>query len=343
VVKAPRTSPLSVMFVYRELLAPVLERHGAPSGTINVISGRTKPVLRRWLESPHSNTLLFCGDSSAGIKLGREWHAQDKKAVLELAGNDGLVVWKDADLDGAAAALMECFFGSSQICMVPKYGVVHPAIVDEFLERFLRRVAAIRPAKPEEESALLSPVLKTDRYFDFLSEAREAGCPILAGGRRIDVEGAPAIDGLFIEPTVVRVDGLDRARELACVREETFFPLLPIVVPADGPDDTMLDAVTAFINANEYGLRNSVFASDAGVLERFAAGISNGGLLKINDSHIGFAPYLATHGGNGKTGGPYGELNYVGIRTSRLQGISWGTGKIEPFDELAGERTTASA
>ncbi len=88
----------------------------------------------------------------------------------------------------------------------------------------------------------------------------------------------------------------------------------------------------AFLNANDYGLRNSVWTGDETVARRFADGVMNGGLLKINDSHIGFESVLATHGGTGMTGGPYGELNYVGLRTSHLQGIVWGDGDPQPLD-----------
>jgi hypothetical protein len=58
------------------------------------------------------------------------------------------------------------------------------------------------------------------------------------------------------------------------------------------------------------------------VIETFVRGLSNGGLLKINDSHVGFLPILATHGGTGRTGGPTGELNYAILRTTHWQGIS---------------------
>jgi hypothetical protein len=63
-----------------------------------------------------------------------------------------------------------------------------------------------------------------------------------------------------------------------------------------------------------------------------AAAVVNGGLLKINDSHIGFTSYLATHGGTGLTGGPFGELNYAGLRTTHLQGICWGDGDPRPLE-----------
>lgn len=344
VVKAPRSTPLSVMFVYRDLLAPVLERLGAPPGTLNLISGDTRRILRTWLGSPDVDDILFFGDSPTGLKLGIDAMTKGKKPILELSGNDGFVVWHDADLDVAAQTLTECFYGSSQICMVPKYAVVHPAVAEPFLAALLRHVADVRPGYPEDPDALLSPVLKSDRFFDFLAEARESGADVLTGGQRIDVEGTPAVDGLFFEPTVLRVDGLAGARELSCVREETFFPMLPVVVPDPATDDDALATeVIDFVNANEYGLRNSVWTGDEAVAARFARGIVNGGLLKINDSHIGFVSYLSTHGGTGRTGGPHGELNYVGLRTTHLQGICWGTGAPEPLDPAlaAGGRARA--
>jgi acyl-CoA reductase-like NAD-dependent aldehyde dehydrogenase len=103
----------------------------------------------------------------------------------------------------------------------------------------------------------------------------------------------------------------------------------------------LLEDVIEFLNANKYGLRNSIWTGDEQLARRFAEGVMNGGLLKINDSHIGFNAILSTHGGTGRTGGPYGELNYAGLRTSHLQGISWGDGDPRPLDprvESAGER-----
>lgn len=332
VVKAPRSMPLSVMFIYRDIMAPILERYGAPPGTLNLISGNAGTILRSWVSSPLVNTILYFGDSAAGLKLGEECLKNGKKAILELAGNDGFVVWKDADLDAAARALEESFYGSSQICMVPKYVVVHPQVADRFLEIFLARVAKLRPGYPEDPEVLLSPVLKVDRFFDFLAEARGAGAELLCGGERVDVDGIQSTTGGFFQPTVLRVAGLETANKLQCVREETFFPLLPIVVPESAPDEQLLEQVLDFLNANEYGLRNSVWTQDDTTAHRFADDLSNGGLLKINDSHIGFISYLSTHGGTGRTGGPYGELNYVGLRSTHLQGISWGDGDPRPLD-----------
>lgn len=322
VVKAPRSTPLSVMFLYHEICLPLLERHGAPPGTLNIISGDTRQILRQWVTSPLVDDVMFFGDSAVGLKVGVDCVTNGKKAVLELSGNDGIVVWDDADIETAAAAMCECFYGSSQICMVPKYAIAHPDIAEELLEHLLRRVADIRPGYPEDPHVLLSPVLKADRYFSSLAEAREADATVLCGARRVDVNGEPSEQGFFLEPTVVRIDGLTEARAHACVREETFFPLLPVIVPSDEERDGLLDRVIDFVNANEYGLRNSLWASDDGVVDRFVSEVSNAGLLKVNESHIGFAAPLATHGGTGRTGGPHGELHYPILRTSHMQGAA---------------------
>ncbi|MFI9203135.1 aldehyde dehydrogenase family protein [Streptomyces sp. NPDC053048] len=323
VVKAPRTAPLGVAFIYRELVVPILDELGAPPGTVNLVSGPTRPMLRQWLASPCVDDIMFFGDSDVGLEFGNECAAHGKKAVLELSGNDTLVVWNDADLDGATEALLECFYGSGQICMVPKCAVVHPDIADALLARLTARCRALRPGYPGDPDVLLSPVLKTDRFHEVLADAQRHGGRVLCGARRVDVTGTPALTGAFVEPTVVRVDGLRDARRIRAVREETFFPLLAVVVPDEQDDPTeLLDAVIAFVNDNEYGLRNSLWSGDDKVVDAFVRRVTNAGLLKVNESHIGFAPYLGTHGGTGRTGGPYGELNYPILRTSHLQGVS---------------------
>lgn len=334
IVKAPRSTPMTVMHIYRNIVAPILDRHGAPSGTLNLVSGDSQQIMRDWLASPLVNDILFFGGSDVGLSVGRDCAAVGKKAVLELAGNDGFVVWADADLPAAARALSESFYGSSQICMVPKYCVLHPAIAAEFTELFLAIVRDIQPGFPEDPHTLLSPVLKSDQYFDFLSEATEAGCELLTGGRRVDVHGQPSSAGLFFEPTVLAVDGLARARKLSCVTEETFFPMLPLVTAEEHDELDLVEELITFLNANRYGLRNSLWVKSPEVARRFATGVVNGGQLKINDSHIAMHSYLASHGGTGRTGGPSGELNYVAINTSHLQGILWGNGTVNPLGDI---------
>ncbi|MFE0026353.1 aldehyde dehydrogenase family protein [Amycolatopsis sp. NPDC059021] len=335
VVRAPRSIALSTMYVLRELAVPLLGELGAPPGTLNLLCGNPGRMLRQWVDSPLVNDIFYIGGVEEGLKLEQECVAKGKKPVLELAGNDGLVVWADANLEHAAEAIAECFYGSGQLCMVPNYVVAHPAIADELIELVARQAARIRPGDPDDEDVLLSPVRRTERFFELLDQTTKLGARLVCGGKRIEADGTVSDTGVFLQPTVVRVAGLARAREHDVVREETFFPLLPIVVPEPDPGDALLDSVLEFVNANKYGLRNSLWTRSQDVVDAFVDGVGNGGLLKVNDSHIGFLPYLPSHGGTGLTGGAFGEANYPMFRTSHLQGVAIAQ-DVSPQREILG-------
>lgn len=335
IVRAPRSGPLGVMYVLRDLLAPILEQVAAPPGTLNVICGDPGPMLDAWLKSPLVDDIMYFGTSESGIRFQAACVAAQKKPILELAGNDVVVVWKDADPELAAEALTESFYGSGQLCMIPNQVLVHPDIADRLLPLLAAQAAAIRPGYPQDEGVLLSPVLRNEMFFDFLADAQAKGAELVCGGHSIQLDGSRDTTGLFLEPTVVRVNGLAGARELDAVRNETFFPLLPVIVAEPADDATLIERFIDYVNSNEHGLRNSVWARDEQVIEQFVNRITAGGLLKVNDSHIGFLPYLPTHGGTGRTGGVFGEANYPILRTSHLQGVSVSPG-TRPKDAVFG-------
>jgi acyl-CoA reductase-like NAD-dependent aldehyde dehydrogenase len=335
VVRAPRSIALSTMYVLRELVVPLLEELDAPPGTLNMICGQPRQILDRWIEHPQVNDIFYIGSSEEGLRLEQRCIAQGKKPILELAGNDGLVVWHDADLDSAAEAITECFFGSGQICMVPKYVVAHPDIADALLVKLQEQISRIRPGYPDDEDVLLSPVRRSEKFFAQLRQATAQGARLVTGGRRLELDGTPSETGVFLEPTVIRVDGLAGARELDVVAHETFYPMVPVVVAEPAPDEVLLDLVIDFVNANQYGLRNSLWTASEHVVDRFVRDVHNAGLLKVNDSHIGFLPYLPSHGGTGLTGGAFGEANYPILKTSHLQGVSIATG-VRPREAVFG-------
>ena len=210
VVRAPRSIALSTMYILRELVVPLLAELGAPAGTLNVICGKPRQILDRWLEHPLVDDILYFGGSEEGLRFERECVARGKKPILELAGNDGLVVWKDADLDQAAEAITECFFGSGQICMVPNYVVVHPEVAESLLHACApgladparaprrRRGAALPGARRRE---VLRAAGRGDRGRGGAGDRRPAGRASTA---------TPSETGLFLEPTVMRVDGLTK-------------------------------------------------------------------------------------------------------------------------------------
>ncbi|MFZ3471800.1 aldehyde dehydrogenase family protein [Streptomyces sp. 2.9] len=262
-----------------------------------------------------------------GIEIGNECFRRGKKPLLELAGNDGFVVWEDADLDQAAHAAAESFLASTQICMVPKFAVAHPAVADGFLRRLADLADLLRPGLPSEPGAVLAPVAKAKDFLAMVAACRATDATVITGGGLLDLAGRPSGHGPFAQPTVVRVDGLARADRLPAVTEETFFPLLPVVVPTaaeTGPD--LLDRIVALLNRNRYGLRNSLWTASPATIDRFLGAVTNGGMIKINDTHAGTTPYAPTHGGTGLSGGPCGETYYPLLRATHLQAVSIGTG-----------------
>lgn len=335
VVRAPRSIALSTMWLMRDVVGPLLNEVGAPPGVLNAVCSNPRQTLNRWLEHPLIDDIFYIGGSQEGLRFQEQCVAAGKKPILELAGNDGIVVWEDADIPKAAEAISEAFYGSGQICMVPNYVLAHPGIADRLIAEVAARAAEVRPGYPEDEDVLLSPVRRSERFFSLLQGALGQGAELVTGGRRTEVDGTESETGVFLQPTVLRVDGLVAARSFDVVRHETFFPLLPIVVPEPADDAELLDDFVAFVNDNEYGLRNSLWATSPEVIDSFVQRIVNGGLLKVNDSHIGFLPYLPSHGGTGLTGGVFGEANYPMLKTSHVQGVSIAHG-ISPRDAVFG-------
>ncbi|MET9428542.1 aldehyde dehydrogenase family protein [Streptomyces sp. NPDC003036] len=335
VMRAPRSIALSTMWLMRDVVAPILDELGAPPGTLNALCANPKQTMDRWIDDPLIDDIFYIGGSQEGLRLERNCVEKGKKAILELAGNDCVVVWSDADVPKAVEAITEAFYGSGQICMVPNGVLVHPAVADELLAELQEQVKRIRPGYPEEEDVLLSPVRRSERFFRLLGQALDLGGTLVTGGRRMEVDGTPSDTGVFLQPTVVRVDGLARARTFDIVREETFFPLIPVVVAEPAADQELLSRFVDFTNANPYGLRNSLWTGSDEVIDTFVRQVVNGGLLKINDSHMGCVPYLPTHGGTGLTGGAFGEANYPMLKTSHLQGVSIASG-VSPYEAVFG-------
>ncbi|MFJ4876190.1 aldehyde dehydrogenase family protein [Streptomyces sp. NPDC088745] len=336
VVRAPRSAPLGVMYVLHEVVAPALEELGAPRGTLNAVCGDPAPVLNSWLESPLVDDIMYFGSSEAGIRFQDRCVAAGKKPILELAGNDAVVVWKDADLEYAAEALTESFFGSGQLCMIPNQVLAHPDVADELVALLARKAGEIKAGSVRDEDVLLTPVLRNEKFFECLQDALDGGAELVCGGHAMQADGTRDTAGIFLEPTVVLVRGMEAARRIQAVRHETFFPLLPVIAAEPAPESVLLERFTDFVNSNPYGLRNSVWAKDPEAVEHFVTRITKGGLLKVNDSHIGFLPGLPTHGGTGLTGGVHGEANYPILRTSHIQGVSVSDGSVRPRDAVFG-------
>jgi len=329
IVKPPLRSPISTIFLWKNIVHEALKMNDAPPGTLNIVIGNSESIVDEWIASPYVNDILFIGDSKIGLDVGNRAYANGKKPILELSGNDMMFVWKDATIDDAVQSLLDGFLGSTQICMVPKKAFIHEDIFNEFQAAFVAGVKKLKIGLPSDPEVSLSPVIKIGEFYEFLDDALHLGAELLCGGIRVDHLGIPDEQGRFIRPTVLKIEDSATANQMRCIKEENFFPLMPLVkvtANVDGhPDfrDKMIfEKMLDVANNNEYGLRISAWATAPFYIQKFMDQMHNSGLLRINCRHVGFSAYLPTHGGTRKSGGPHGEMNYMWQKTTHLQGVS---------------------
>ena len=323
IVKPPLRAPIATLYLWHEVIWNAVKANGAPNGTVNTVVGNSNSIMEVWMNSPMVSDIYFFGDSAMGLKIGARAFESGKKPILELSGNDIMIVWKDGDVEAAADSLMDAFLGSTQICMVPKKALIHPAIYDAFESAFLDKVASLSFGLPSEKNVCLTPVVRIDDYSVFLKDAILKGAKLLCGGARADHVGNQSDNGMYILPTVLRVDSSERTDDMLCVREENFFPLIPLVrMQDDVGDKKIFEAMVRMVNQNRYGLRTSIWVESSYFMAKFVKKLNTCGLLRVNSKHTDFSPYLSTHGGPGLSGGPFGEANYVWQKTTHLQSVS---------------------
>lgn len=335
VVKPPLQMPISSVYMWRNIFGRVLKANNAPKGTVNIVVGNSRLFMQEWLANPQVSCIFFFGDSNNGLEMGNQIFANGKKPLLELSGNDFLVVWKDAPLEQATDALLDAFMGSTQICMVPKKALIHEDIYPQFMKLFLEKVKKLKVGLPSDPETILAPVGKITEYYEHLQDALQKGAELLIGGYRLNYKGERDEEGVYISPSVLDVP-LKHASTMKCIVEENFFPLLPVIkITAPGVSSREKDAeifqkMMGVLEQNQYGLRISVWVREPLYLRKFIEDVHYSGLLRLNSRHINFSPYLSTNGGIGKSGGPYGEMNHVWHKTSHLQGISVTRLDIDP-------------
>ena len=321
IIKPPLKVPLSTLFLWKEIVNKALVINNAPPGVLNIVIGNSQKIMEEWLASPYVNDIVYFGESRKGLEIGTRIFQAEKKPVLELSGNDLFLVWKDAEKEKSSISLTDAFLGSTQICMVPKIALIHEEVYDDFVKIFIEKVKKLKIGPPTDPDTIFSPVTKIQDFFEFLNDALAKGGEILYGGERVDYFGRPDSTGMYIQPTLLKIEDCYLNRGLRCIEEEIFFPLLPLI-RVSGGDEAIFEKMVELVNSHGYGLRVSLWISSFKFLRKFAKELSNCGMLRINSRHVGFSYYLSTHGGTRKSGGPFGEMNYFWQKTSHLQGVS---------------------
>jgi succinate-semialdehyde dehydrogenase/glutarate-semialdehyde dehydrogenase len=225
--------------------------------------------------APGVDFVAFTGSSAVGRKLQSDLAPLLRPSLLELGGNDPMLVCADANLERAArAAVYGRFCNNGQVCAAVKRVYVHTDVAKDFLARVVEQVQALRIGHPEEPEVDLGP-LANDRA---IANLRALLHDALDKGARLEAGGFPTIQsGWFWPPTVL--SNVDHSMRI--MKEEAFGPILPIQTVLD--DDEAVDLA----NDSEYGLDAYVFSADLARARRLADRLEAGS-VDINEVIVNY-------------------------------------------------------
>jgi succinate-semialdehyde dehydrogenase / glutarate-semialdehyde dehydrogenase len=252
--------------------------------------------------------VTLTGSEGAGRSVASAAGKNLKKSVVELGGSDPFVVMPSADLDEAVTtAVTARMINNGQSCIAAKRFIIHEKIYDEFLEKFVAGVVAIRIGDPMDENTQLGPLATAAIREDLDKQVKAsiaAGARVLTGGKKIER------DGFFYAPTVLA----DIPPNAPAASEELFGPVASVFKAKD------LNDAIRIANGTSFGLGASVWTQDAVERDRFVADIQSG-LLFINgmvasDPRLPFGG--VKHSGFGRELGEFGIREFVNIKSVRV-------------------------
>lgn len=254
------------------LFAKIYEEAGLPPGVLSVVVGASSEIGDAFVTHPVPRLITFTGSTEAGRRIGALAGKHIKRSALELGGNTPLIVLDDADLDVAVdIAVFGKFLNAGQICMAINRIIADKRIHDQFLERFVRRVAALKRGDPSQEDTDLGPIIN-QKQFDSIRKLVDA---TVAAGARVVLDGPS--QGLVMHPVVLA----DVTNDMPAARNEIFGPVA-VIITVDGEDEAIRIA-----NDTEYGLSSAVCTRSlergVSVAKRIDAGMTHVNDVPVND------------------------------------------------------------
>jgi putative phosphonoacetaldehyde dehydrogenase len=287
VVKPTELTPMTAL-----VLADILYEAGLPPEMLSVVTGWPKDIGDEMITNPNIDLITFTGGVPVGKLIASK--AGYKRQVLELGGNDPLIILNDLSDDDLAKAADLAVAGatknSGQRCTAVKRILVQERVADRFVPLMLERAKAISFGDPMDRSTQLGTVVheKAAALFEKrVHMAAEQGAEVLYD---------PGRKGALLPPIVV--DHVPHASEL--IMEETFGPIVPIV---RAPDDD--DALIALSNSTAFGLSSGVCTNDFRRMQKYIAGLQVGtvNIWEVPGYRIEMSPF----GGIKDSGNGYKE------------------------------------
>lgn len=240
ILKPSEKTPLTAI-LFTELLYDA----GLPHHMLSTLLGPTSEVAEVLIKDPRVDLVSFTGSVAVGKKIAQT--VGYKKVVLELGGNDPIIIMEDADMDLAVVLAAEgSFRNSGQRCTAVKRILVHENILEEFTRRFVEKAKEYSYGDPADPDTKVGTVIDEPAAIYLESVVKEAvqqGAKVLLGGKR---------KGALMEPTVIA----NVPRNCNMVVHESFGPLAPIMSFKD------LDDAIQLVNSTAYGLSSAIITNN---------------------------------------------------------------------------------
>jgi aldehyde dehydrogenase (NAD+) len=270
------------------VLADVLYEAGLPPEMVQVVTGDPKEIADELITNPNVDLVTFTGGVAIGKYIASK--AGYRRMVLELGGNDPIIVMEDADLDEASTlAVAGSYKNSGQRCTAVKRMLVHESVADRFVEMLVAKTKAWSYGDPMDGKLDMGTVIDeaAARYCeDKVNEAVAMGAKVLVGNLR---------RGALYSPTVV--DHVKR--EMPLVLQETFGPVSPVMRFKN------IDEAILLSNSTAYGLSSAVCTNRLDYIARFVSELEVG---SVNVREVpGYRLELTPFGGIKDSGLGYKE------------------------------------
>ena len=290
VLKPAESTPISIL-IMAELIADLL-----PPGVLNIVNGFGREAGMPLANSKRIAKIAFTGSTTTGRVIAQAAANNLIPATLELGGKSPNIFFADVMdkddgfLDKAIEGMVLFAFNQGEVCTCPSRALIHESIYDKFMERVLKRVAAIVQGNPLDTDTMMGAQASKEqmaKIMSYLNIGKEEGAQLLIGGERAQLGGDLA-NGYYVQPTLFK--GHNKMR---IFQEEIFGPVLAVT--------TFKDEAEALEIANDtpYGLGAGVWSRDGNVAYRMGRAIK-AGRVWTNCYHA--YPAHATFGGYKESG-----------------------------------------
>ncbi|HJW90085.1 MAG TPA: aldehyde dehydrogenase family protein [Anaerolineales bacterium] len=287
--KPSSETPLAAIAV-QHIANRVMADHGL-SGVFNLVIGFGRDVGDLMLKDRRFPLISFTGSTKIGRHVARTVAERFGRSILELGGNNGIIVTEKADLQLATRAILFGAVGTAgQRCTSTRRVITHKNVASELSEQLVKAYQQVRIGNPVEQTILMGPLVNgaaVEEMFSALEQAKADGGEILFGGKML-----PNLGPNFVEPTIVKMPV-----QTEIVRQETFAPILYLLEYSD------LEEAIQIHNDVPQGLSSAIFTDSLRQAETFLS--TNGSDCGIANVNIGTsgAEIGGAFGGEKETGG----------------------------------------